>query len=173
MNSQHLLIDNLAFAKRNEHIAGDVSLRECDRLLGLLRAHALGDVSRESSVDGHIRYVLDGETDAVGRHFLHLAIAAELTVICQRCLDVMPLRLDLSFDYLISDQKLRDMDVEESDDFDEQEASQAMDLLALIEDELIVAMPMAPMHEDGCGAGVTESGEKSNPFAVLKGLIKT
>lgn len=167
------MIDNLAFAKRNEHLAGDVSFRDCGRLIELLRTHALGDAARESLLDGRIHYLLDGDVDAVGRHFLHLVIAAELTVICQRCLDVMPLRLDLGFDYLITDNRLRDTDVEDNDDFDEQEASQAMDLLALIEDELIIAMPISPMHEFGCGAGVTESGEKSNPFSVLKGLIKS
>ncbi len=173
MSSQHLLIDNLAFAKRNGHAVGDIPLTDFVRLLDLLRAHALGDGRRETKVDGQIHYVLDGEIDAVGRNFLHLAISANLTVICQRCLDAMPLELDLSFDYLITDQELQDTDSEEGDDFDMLEASQAMDLLALIEDELIMAIPMAPTHENNCGSGVTESGDKPNPFAVLKGLLKS
>jgi len=173
MSSQHLLIDNVAFAKRNEHAVGDIMLADFVRLSDLLRAHALGDGGREAKVKGQIHYVLDGKTDAIGRNFLHLAINANLTVICQRCLDIMPLELDISFDYLITDQKLQDADAEEDDDFDMQEASQAMDLLALIEDELIMAIPMAPMHENNCGSGVTESGEKSNPFSALKGLFKS
>ena len=48
-----------------------------------------------------------------------------------------------------------------------------MDIAALIEDEIIMALPIAPMHEVICGEVVTQSGEKPNPFAVLKGIIKS
>jgi uncharacterized protein len=51
-----------------------------------------------------------------------------------------------------------------------------MDLVALIEDEMLMALPIAPVHAEDCNDnlhnGVAESGEKPNPFAVLKGLIK-
>lgn len=82
----------------------------------------------------------------------------------------MPLKMKLDFNYLITD--IDDTDVEDSDDIDLQEPSQTMDLIALIEDEIIMAMPIAPIHEEDCGAIATQSGEKPNPFAVLKGLIK-
>jgi len=48
-----------------------------------------------------------------------------------------------------------------------------MDLLTLIEDEIIIATPIAPLHEGNCAHGTMQSGEKPNPFAVLKGLIKS
>jgi uncharacterized protein len=47
-----------------------------------------------------------------------------------------------------------------------------MDVIALIEDELIMAMPIAPTHNHDCVKLVTQSGEKPNPFAVLKDLVK-
>jgi uncharacterized protein len=47
-----------------------------------------------------------------------------------------------------------------------------MDVVQLIEDEIIMALPIAPTHEQNCGPQVMQSGEKPNPFAVLKGLIK-
>jgi len=62
--------------------------------------------------------------------------------------------------------------VEESDEIDWLEASQEMDLTALIEDELLIAMPIAPMHETDCLKTSLQSGEKPNPFAVLKGKFK-
>jgi uncharacterized protein len=48
-----------------------------------------------------------------------------------------------------------------------------MDLQKLIEDEIIMATPIAPTHEGHCAQGTMQSGEKPNPFAVLKGLIKS
>lgn len=46
----------------------------------------------------------------------------------------------------------------------------------LVEDELILALPLAPMHQTGPCAEAAESGESEqrgdgeNPFSVLKGL---
>jgi len=87
----------------------------------------------------------------------------------------MPLKLALNYNYVIGDVNVNDVeasDIEGSDDIDLQEASQTMDLIALIEDEIIMAMPIAPIHEEDCGAIITQSGEKTNPFSALKGLIK-
>lgn len=173
MSTQPILIDNVAFAKRREHLTGDLSLADCARLAELLQAQALGKSKSDGQVAGGIHYTLDGEVDSVGQHFLHLAVTSDLTAICQRCLESMPLKLDLQFVYLIASHEIDDKEAEESDDFDIQEANQAMDLLALIEDELIMAMPIAPAHKGECGSGVKHSGEKPNPFAVLKGLVKS
>jgi uncharacterized protein len=123
-----------------------------------------------------INFTINGEANAVGQHFLHLTLNATLMTYCQRCLEPMPLNLNLNFDYLISEIDADDSDVayvEESDDYDIQEPSQAMDLQRLIEDEVIMAAPMAPTHEGHCAQGTMQSGEKPNPFAVLKGLIKS
>jgi len=180
MSSQSLLIDNIAFAKRNERLAGTLSLADCPRLLELLRSQApdAGDAIyfRNSMLNGVINFTLEGETNAVGQHFLHLSLDSNLTTFCQRCLEQMPLSLGLNFHYLISEVNTNNLDVAEAegdDDFDLQEASQVMDLIALIEDEIIMAIPIAPTHEGECGQVSMQSGEKPNPFAVLKGLIKS
>lgn len=166
MSIQPILIDNVAFAKRREHLAGTFLLADCLRLSALLKSQ--GGVQ----VDDCIHYALDGETDVMGQHILHLSVASSLTTICQRCLEPMPLKLNLKFDYMIGDSVDLEV-VEDSDDFDLQEVNQAMDLMALIEDEMIMALPIAPTHESSCGANVMQSGEKPNPFAVLKNLIKS
>ncbi len=91
----------------------------------------------------------------------------------------MPLNMHREFNYLINDTPLSEFefsDIEQNDDIDLVEPSPAMDLVSLIEDEMLMALPIAPAHEEDCSAsinkGVTQSGEKPNPFAVLKGLIK-
>lgn len=181
MSSQSLLIDNIAFAKRNEHLTGTLSLADCPRLSELLGAQApdAGNTANLKSAmqeNGVINFRLDGETNAIGQHFLHLSLNSNLTTFCQRCLEQMPLGLDLNFHYLISEINANNLDIAEaegSDDFDLQEASQAMDVMALIEDEMMMAIPIAPTHESECGQASMQSGEKPNPFAVLKGLIKS
>ena len=87
----------------------------------------------------------------------------------------MTLDLPLEFDYQLSE--IGDEEVDESEEFDSLNINQSMDLAALIEDEIITALPIAPMHEisaenSECTLKVASSGEKPNPFAVLKELLK-
>lgn len=175
-----MLIDNIAFAKRGEHLTGSLSLTDCPRLAELLESQAptggSAGIHKQDSQDSSIDFTLNGETNAAGQHFLHLTLSGTLITYCQRCLEQMPLNLDLDFDYLVSNVNIDNADtaeLEDSDDYDLQEASQSMDLLALIEDEVIMATPIAPLHADNCNHGTMQSGDKPNPFAVLKGLIKS
>lgn len=165
MSTHPLFIDNIAFAKKNERLTGSLTLANCPRLSELSQAN-----SSDNPTEVVIDYLLEGKTDSVGQHLLYLSLTTNLTTTCQRCLGPMPLKMKLDFNYLIMD--IDDTDVEDSDDIDLQEPSQTMDLIALIEDEIIMAMPIAPIHDEDCGAIVTQSGEKPNPFAALKGLIK-
>ena len=173
MSTQHLLIDNLPFAKRREHFSDSFMLSDCARLSDLLQTQVAGQSKREFQSDAPIRFTLSGEVNSMGQCFLNLVIDSELLTLCQRCLEPMTIQLNLRFNYLITEHGVADDTHEDSDDYDIQEASQAMDVLALIEDELIMALPIAPTHERDCGPAVMQSGEESNPFAILKGLIKS
>ncbi len=181
MSTQPLLIDNVAFAKRGERLAGSLTLADCPRLAELLASQADNSSASftgnsDSQGGDIINFTINGETNAAGQHFLHLSLDAMLNAYCQRCLEQMPLNLNLSFDYLIGEIDADDSDVayvEEEDEYDLQEPSQAMDLLRLVEDEIIMALPIAPTHDGDCAKGTMQSGEKPNPFAVLKGLIKS
>jgi uncharacterized protein len=175
MSQNPLLIDNIAFSKKNERIEGELSLQDCPRLRELMQSSNLTNPTKINHT-GLISYVLQGKTDEAGQHILQLTILSSLSAACQRCLSAMPLNINLNFNYLIgevSDTDVEAVDVDNSDDYDLQQANKAMDLIALIEDEIIMAMPIAPMHEEGCTELTTQSGEKPNPFAVLKGLIKS
>jgi uncharacterized protein len=45
-----------------------------------------------------------------------------------------------------------------------------LDVAELVEDEILLALPVAPRHEK-CGLpGVADAGERINPFAALSGL---
>lgn len=182
MSTQPIFIDNYSFAKSHQQLSGTLMLTDCPRLSEFLEARIMrgllgtGDTtgSKDATQDS-IRYTLKGITNALGQHFLHLTLVSDLTVLCQRCIEPMLLHLNLNFSYLISDAHFDNqalMNMEESDEFDVQEANESMDLIALIEDEIMMAMPIAPTHEAGCSKVRMQSGEKPNPFAVLKNLIK-
>jgi uncharacterized protein len=177
MNSQSFTIDNTAFAKRGDHLSGHLAISSCQRLLDFLQSQA-PDMAKDNqhvAASRDIDFLLTGELDAMGRYFLHLEINAALNSHCQRCLDPMTLDFKLGFHYLISDEIVEIADnefVDDNDDYDLQEPNQAMNILSLIEDELIMAMPIAPTHDFDCAKLAMHAGDKPNPFAALKSLIK-
>ncbi len=152
------LINNIEFAEKGQEITGQIDATSCLRLAELL------SVSSENIAN--IRYTLSGAAKKLQLPSLHLTIDAKLPVLCQRCLEQMQLNFALKFDYVITDTAPTEAD--ESDEIDWLEAAQNMDVGELIEDELLIAMPIAPMHETDCLKASTQSGEKPNPFAVLK-----
>lgn len=166
MTTTHLLIDNLVFAKKKEQMEGFLSLADCPRL----RESYPSSPDAVSNVGQGIHYVLQGRVDELGRSLLHLSIEVDLLTLCQRCLQAMPVHLSLAFNYRVHD--VVDADAEQ-DDIDIIEPDLHMDLVALIEDEVLMAMPIAVTHEQPCGVSSMQSGEKPNPFAVLKDLLKS
>lgn len=159
-----LIINNLEFAQNQQKL---VDSFEVSSLKRLTEALALHDKNSKSAI---IHFELAGDCKQLSQPSLHLRIKTELPVICQRCLEEMLIHLDLSFDYLISNTAIDAVD--ENDEIDWLEASHEMDLHALIEDELLLALPIAPVHEKNCTKLSMQSGEKPNPFAMLKGKIK-
>ena len=157
-----ILINNLEIAQKNLEITGDLNASSCERLAEIL------STSDESLAN--IRYTIVGTAKKMHLPSLHLTIDAQLPVLCQRCLEEMQLDFALTFDYAISNTAPTEAD--ESDEIDWLEASQEMNINELVEDELLIAMPIAPMHKTDCMKASTQSGEKPNPFAVLKGLVK-
>ena len=161
-NVKPLLINNLEFAQKNLEITGDLIAADCARLAETL---TLSDDNL-----ANIRYTLSGAAKKLHLPSLHLSIDATLPVLCQRCLEAMQIHLNLAFDYLICENAPNETD--ENDEMDWLEPTQHMNLGELIEDELLIAMPIAPVHAADCAKASMQSGDKPNPFAVLKGRFK-
>jgi uncharacterized protein len=159
-----LLINNLEFAQTQQKLADNFAVFTLKRLVETL------SISGKNSKDTPIRFELSGNSKVFRYPSLHLLIKTDLPAICQRCLEEMQIKLDLNLDYLISE-KVDDA-LDENDEIDWLETNNAMDLQELIEDELLLALPFAPMHDKNCSKLSMQSGEKPNPFAVLKGKIK-
>jgi uncharacterized protein len=159
-----LTINNLEFAQKQQKIADKIATFDLKRLQETLALHE-GNTHLAS-----IYFELTGDSARFRQPSLHLHIKSKLPVICQRCLEEMQVNLELSFDYLISNNPVNALD--ESDEIDWIEAENEMDVQELVEDELLLAMPIAPVHAENCSKLSLQSGEKPNPFAVLKGKIK-
>jgi uncharacterized protein len=160
MTQKSLIINNLEFAKSQLKFSDYLVIAELPRLTEIL-----ANKDRSS-----VQFELLGTGKQFRQPSLHLTIKADLVVTCQRCLDEMAVNLNLSFDYLISNTEISE--AEEDDEIDWLEATHEMDVGELIEDELLLALPIAPTHAHDCSKLSTQSGDKPNPFAALKGLIK-
>ena len=159
--TNYIAINNLEFAQAQQTLAGEIDALKCGRLAETLAP---------SDKSAPISFKLTSTARQLRNPSLHLQIEAKLPVICQRCLDEMLVHLNLTFNYIICNTLPTEID--ENDDTDWLEAAPEMNLQELIEDELLLAMPISPMHDHDCSKQSMQSGEKPNPFAVLKGLIK-
>ena len=153
----------LDFARRAERLQGRVELHKLDRLLSVLHPGAGADAQ---SVD----YAVEGEVQA-GKHFFALHANAVLPLTCQRCLQVMqwPVALDARLMLVPEHMPLPDDELED-DSFDPVHVGREFDLIASVEDELLLALPIAPMHEDCLPPVATTGDGPESPFSVLKKL---
>lgn len=113
--------------------------------------------------------------------WVHLEAAATLPLVCQRCLQPVevPVAVDRSFRFVADEATAAAQDEEAEEDL--LALSRSFDLVELVEDELLMELPVAPRHEV-CPAPVkmsavdpgfdAASAETEHPFAVL-GRLKT
>jgi uncharacterized protein len=112
---------------------------------------------------------------------LHLRAHGTALVACQRCLEPMRVTLDVDahLRFVGSEAQAERLD-EFSDEEDVLALSARLDLVELLEDELILALPLVPRHE-GCPTSVefaaqpgpadaSSASEGESPFAALARL---
>jgi len=102
---------------------------------------------------------------------LHLEVTGTIPLACQRCLEAVPCDLDVdSLLELIPEGTELSQDELEDDTRDFLPVARELFVVDLVEDEILLTLPVAPRHEK-CGLpGAAEAGERVNPFAALAGL---
>lgn len=160
-----MLIDSLAFAAGEDCIVGKIALSRLPRLADVLVSPA-GELDCEL-----VGYRDSGER--AGKLGLHLRVVGRLGLHCQRCL------AEVSFECVIDSRLLLiPPGVEwpeeelESDEYDAIPASRELSLLALIEEEVLLALPIVPRHADCLLPRAEVEENEPSPFAVLAGLKK-
>ncbi len=110
--------------------------------------------------------------------WLQLTVSTSLPLICQRCLS--PVDVTVQVDRLFRFVETEAVALEQDDESEEDVlvTSREFDLAGLIEDEVLMGLPLVPRH-DTCPEPVklaaadvdfVDAPSKPNPFAVLVGL---
>jgi uncharacterized protein len=152
--------DAFAFARDSRTLEGVLAVAKLERLHDLLAA-----------VTGEIPWRLEGFKGVRGEPLLRLTVGGTLALACQRCLGAVSFDLDIDslLEIVPADAELSQDELED-DSRDFLPVERELDVAELVEDEILLALPVAPRHEK-CGLpGVADVGERVNPFAALAGL---
>jgi uncharacterized protein len=160
--SARALIDSLEFARGGEHLNGSVPVSELSRL-----ADSLFDT------DGALQFELKGGRDSRQRLRLQVAVEGNVHLQCQRCLGKLDFPVAVQTDLLLlTEDTGADASAGGIDDLDGVPAAAQADVWSLVEDEVLLAIPLAPRHaENECSPAVKEAGDPvASPFAALARL---
>jgi uncharacterized protein len=159
------VIDAFEFCRLKERSEGEIAVADLPRL---------ADESVDKS--GSVQWSFQGGNDKQGRPQLELSLRGGVRLVCQRCL--------APFDFHIASKSVLVL-AQHEEEADEIEAllvdepveiivgSRVLNVVDLIEDEALLAMPLSPKHGICLDQSVPEmssEAEAISPFAVLKNL---
>jgi uncharacterized protein len=159
----HRIEDPFAFASAAGLHSGQVALAAMPRLQDRLAGNA-----------GTVNYVVRGKMDQRQRPLLELEITGNPSLRCGRCLAPLDFALQLQSSVLLVPPGTV---VQEDDDPESPEwieAGSELDVLELVEDEILLSLPLSVRHEEGKCSDGDEPGQASrrdNPFAKLATLL--
>lgn len=153
-------IDIAEFARLAKTLTGEVEVKELPRLHDLI-----------ASGERRLRYELHGTCTPRREPQITCTILGLVSLECQRCLRPFDLSLDISSQLVfVGDETLLPAIEDEGESVDYVVAESPLDVLALIEDEVILALPLVPRHDVGeCEEAAAHSSKTSklSPFATL------
>ncbi len=155
------VIDGLEFARAGSKLQGAWPVADFARLRDALHSKA-----------GTLLYELQGVAQDRGRPALSLRVGGTLQLVCQRCLGALefPLNIAVSL-HLAATQDEIDAEPLQAEGPDRIVAGREMPVRDLIEDELLLAIPIAPRH-GRCAGGASDSvREQQLPFAGLRNMF--
>ncbi|MGA9993361.1 MAG: YceD family protein [Thiobacillaceae bacterium] len=105
--------------------------------------------------DALLHYRIEGGKDKAGHVQLTCRLEGRTKIACQRCLG--PIEHAIAADKVFypaegperAEQLERELDVETSQDVEVIETGRMLDLATLIEDEVLLGLPLIPMHAEG------------------------
>jgi len=157
------VIDAFEFARTGCRLSGVLS---ADRLLRLRDALA--------EAGGEVAYELTGLPEYDGRPALRLRIRGALPLRCQRCLGTLEFCLEReSVLLLFASEAELDAVAVEAEGPEAIVGATDTRVVALAEDEVLLALPYAPRH-DRCEPALrmAEAAARQSPFAELERLLR-
>jgi uncharacterized protein len=169
-------LQTLAAANARRQLRVDAArlAKRFKRLAEILAARAVSEDSASSiGVDLHF------ENGAEGYPRVGIQLAGQIELECQRCLRPFGFAIDLESRLTIL--RSDDQSTEIADPFDAVVMTpEGLDMLTVIEDEILSALPIAPIHESvaDCAALngklpelINQPGKLNRPFANLSALM--
>ncbi len=151
-------------------IDGPQLARDRGTVSGTLGIDALPRLAASGCEAATLRYRVRGGVNAAGRPCLAVEASGPALLACQRCLGALefPVALSVELELAATEQEIYGAD----DDVDRVLATQRMDVASLVEDEALLVLPMAPMHERCEPDAGLRDADRAAPFAALAGLRK-
>ena len=157
-----LIIDALDFARNAGAHHGKIVPSEFERLQDYL-----------TSGSGELQYAITGALDMNARPLLKIAVQGSLNLCCQRCLGEYKYALDLRACLFLAQNEDELSRLDEDESVECVLATSDIDVMALIEDEIILSLPISPRHgESECSIKLdSKDTEGERPlFAALAAL---
>lgn len=152
-------------ARDKRVVEGTVKLSDLPRLKDLILP-----------TEGTVTYRICGFTAKKGWPGAVMELATVVPLVCNRCTKPMDFKIEneVTFRFAKSEEEADAIPIEEDEDVEVIVGSEKLNLMDWIEEELILSLPLVPVHEEGCHADAPEEQEeeieKPNPFAKLKEL---
>jgi uncharacterized protein len=167
-------LDVKAFAEEGAQLAGEETLGNHERLMAETAGRG-ADAELTWSASGELRNALHLNPEI----WLRLHARTVLPLTCQRCLGTVEVPVEVERPFRFVQDESVAMAEDDSSEEDLLALSRSFDLIELIEDELLMDMPVAPRHMV-CPVPVklavadadfeAAEAERENPFALLQGL---
>lgn len=167
-------LDLAAFAHDGASLAGEWSAASLQRLAesGAPEVPASGWPALHWALRGEVRKPKGGKAQT----WLHLAAQAQVALTCQRCLRPVEEQVDIDrwIRFVDTEAEAAELDVDSDDDV--LALPRHLDARELIEDELLLALPLVPRHA-ACPEPLAHVDDepaveeaRPNPFAKLAAL---
>lgn len=174
--SEHVpppILDVKQAGKSSTQLAGQDLLSNYERLISETKG-----LGAQNTLNWSACFELQPDSTGTPQVSLQLAVGVVLPLTCQRCLGAVDVivQIDRSFKFVDTEAQAALEDDESPEDV--LVSSRDFDLQALIEDEVLMDLPVVPRH-DVCPIAVKlvasdadfeDAPVKPNPFAVLVGL---
>ncbi len=155
-----MIIDAFAFARNGDERSAQIPVAQLTRLD--LLSHR-----------GQVAYQAAGFIGERHRAFIKLDVTGQLVLRCERCLQALEWPLEVhSLLWLARTDEEADRAPVDEDEYDPVVGSEHFDLDALIEDEILLNLPLPPKHEHCPEPLSSPKNVADSPFAALKALKK-
>ncbi|MDB5947141.1 MAG: hypothetical protein JWQ33_2167 [Ramlibacter sp.] len=167
-------LDVKAFAGEAASLAGEDQLGTHPRLMAETEGRGV-DMPLTWSATGELRNPQHLHPEI----WLRLRASTVLPLTCQRCLGPVEVRVEVDRPFRFVEDETTAMAQDDSSEEDLLALSRSFDLVELIEDELLMDLPVAPRHKvcpEPVKLAVADEGfesepaETENPFALLQQL---